>query len=179
MMQTQAIPWEFNLRSPRKTTSKVKELGSGIHDLPADVAVVVEKNLAQSQAELTSVPSESTATVAELVERLTTIRERIWRLRALFAVTLSHDTAIEANQYVKLFQSLGAELQAKDAAEFAKLTTGHEALLMSPPVTVRPTIPLATQLWCEMRWEAAQQRSTRPIRNIGPDTIHDGMGQFL
>jgi hypothetical protein len=166
------------MRLRRKPTSKVKELASGIHDLPVEVAVVVEENLAQSLA-ADPVPVPSTATVPELVERLTAVRERIWRLRALFAVTLSHDAAIEANQYVKLFQSLGAELQAKDAAEFAKLTTGHEALLMSPPVTVRPTIPLATQLWCEMRWEAAQQRSTRAIRNIGPDTIHDGMGQFL
>jgi hypothetical protein len=175
-MQTRAILWEFKMRLPRKLTSK--EPGSGIHDLPVEVAVVVEKNLAQSQAELMSVPSESTATVAELVERLTAIRERIWRLRALFAVTLSHDTAIEANQFVKLFQSLGAELQAKDPGEFAKLTAGHEALLTSPPVTLRPTIPLATQMWCEMKW-LAQRQPEEPGRNTGPDTIHDGMGQFL
>jgi hypothetical protein len=166
------------MRLRRKPTSKVKELASGIHDLPVEVAVVVEENLAQSLAELKAIPSESTATVAELVERLTAIRERIWRLRALFAVTLSHDTAIEANQFVKLFQTLGAELQAKDAGEFAKLTAGHEALLTSPPVTLRPTIPLATQMWCEMKW-LAQRQPEEPGRNIGLDTIHDGMGQFL
>jgi hypothetical protein len=174
---TQATLWEFKMRLRRKLTSK--EPGSGIHDLPVEVAAVVEENLAQSQAaDHAPVESESSATVAELVERLSAIRERIWRLRALFAVTLSHDTAIEANQYVKLFQSLGAELQAKDAGEFAKLTAGHEALLTSPPVIVRPTIPLATQMWCEMKW-LAQRQPEEPGRNTGPDTIHDGMGQFL
>jgi hypothetical protein len=166
------------MRLRRKPTSKVKELASGIHDLPVEVAVVVEENLAQSLAELKAIPSESTATVAELVERLTAIRERIWRLRSVYAVTLSQDTAVEANQYVDLFQSLAAELRVRDADALEALTRGHESTLLSPPVTVRPTIPLATQMWCEMKW-LAQRQPEEPGRNIGPDTIHDGMGQFL
>jgi hypothetical protein len=167
----------LKMRSRRKPTSKVKELGSGIHDLPAEVAVVVEENLAQSLA-ADPAPVPSTATVPELVERLTAIRERIWRLRSVYAVTLSQDTAVEANQYVDLFQSLAAELRVRDADALEALTRGHESTLLSPPVTVRPTIPLAAQMWCEMKW-LAQRQPEEPGRNIGPDTIHDGMGQFL
>ena len=93
--QTQATLWEFKMRLPRKAKPKVKELGSGIDDLPIAVALVVEENLAQSRATEPTSASASPATTAELVERLTAIRERIWRLRAVFAVTLSHDAAVE------------------------------------------------------------------------------------
>jgi hypothetical protein len=171
-MQTRAILWEFKMRLPRKAKPKVKELGSGIDDLPIAVALVVEENLAQSRATEPTSASASPATTAELVERLTAIRERIWRLRAVFAVTLSHDAAVEADRYVEMFQSIGRELQAKDAGEYAALTRGHEALLESPPVTVRPTIPLAVQHLAEMRWEAATQARLRAPKR---PTVSDGL----
>jgi hypothetical protein len=108
---------------------------------------------------------------------LTAIRERVFRLRALFAVTLSHDVALEADQYLRLFQRLGRELQARDKDKFDSLVTGFESLLLSPPVAVRPTVPLAIQRLIEMRWEAMTSPAPPPPRR--PDTIGDGMSQFI
>jgi hypothetical protein len=160
------------MRKKVKAKSSVKDLGSGIDDLPVAVALVVEENLAQTPAAEPTPASASPATTAELVARLTAIRERIWRLRAVFAVTLSHDAAVEADRYVEMFQYIGRELQAKDAGEYASLTRGHEALLESPPVTVRPTIPLAVQHLAEMRWHAATQPRQRTPKS---PTVPDGL----
>jgi hypothetical protein len=163
----------------RKTKAKpsVKDLGSGIEDLPIEVALVVEEHLARAQA-AEPAPTPPPSTVAELVERLTAIRERIWRLRAVFAVTLSQETAIEANKFLMLFQDLAAELKAKDPEALERLVCGHHSLLMAPALPIKPTVSLATQRLVEMRWEAAQ-RPTRSAPSTRPDTIHDGMSAFL
>ena len=160
----------------RKEVQDSRGLRRGLLDLPADVAVAIEEKL-DSQANPAPVQAETPATVEELVERLTAIRERVFHLRALFAVTLSHDAALEADQYLRLFQKLGRELQARDKEKFEAIVSGFEALLMSPPVAVRPTVPLATQRLVELRWEAMTAPIPPPPRR--PDTIGDGMSQFI
>jgi hypothetical protein len=164
------------MRKPRK--AKAKREASGLDDLPAEIAVAIENHVQQPPAPVECEKQDATA--EELVARLTAIRERIWKLRAMFAVTLSQDSALEADRYLRLFQQLGQELIAKDKGAFDSLVTGHEALLLSPPTTVRQTIPLATQRLVEMRWEAMTQHRSRPSPSTRPaDAIHDGMGQFL
>ena len=110
--------------------------------------------------------------VPGLVERLATIRERIWRLRAMFAVSLSADCAIEANRYLQLFQELAQRLREKDPSALEALTLGHESLLLSPPIPIKQSIPLDTQRLCEMRWELNQARSPRPPKR---PTVPDGL----
>ncbi|MGD0135264.1 MAG: hypothetical protein ABSE57_24725 [Bryobacteraceae bacterium] len=159
-------------------SAKAKRDASGLDDLPVEVAVAIENHVQQSPAPVECEKQDATA--EELVARLTAIRERIWKLRAMFAVTLSQDAALEADRYLRLFQQLGQELIAKDKGAFDSLVIGHEALLLSPPTTVRQTIPLATQRLVEMRWEAMTRRSSRSAPSTRPaDGIHDGMGQFL
>lgn len=158
--------------------AKAKREATGLDDLPAEIAVAIENQLQHPPASVKCEKQEST--VEDLVARMSAVRERIWKLRAMFAVTLSHDAALEADRYLRLFQQLGRELQAKDKVAFDALVTGHEALLLSPPTTVRQTIPLATQRLVEMRWEAMTQRQSRSVPSSRPaDAIHDGMGQFL
>ena len=162
----------------KRLRAKAKREASGLDDLPAEIAVAIENQMQHPPAPVECEKQEST--VEDLVARMTAIRERIWRLRAMFAVTLSHDAALEADQYLRLFQRLGQELHTKDKCAFDSLVTGYEALLLSPPITVRQTIPLATQRLVEMRWEAMTQRSSRSASSTRPaDAIHDGMGQFL
>ena len=105
------------------------------------------------------------------------IKERIFWLRAVYATTLSQECAIEANRYLVLFQDLAAQLRVKAPVELEKLVRGHESLLESPPVIVKPTIPLATQHWCEIRAEA--QRYHEPRRERPPGYLSDGLQQFL
>jgi hypothetical protein len=145
-------------------------------DLPIEVAVAPEEKMA-SPSEPAPIQPVTPSTVEELVERLKAIRERVFRLRALFAVTLSHDAALEADQYLRMFQRLGRDLQAMDKEKFDSLVTGFEALLMSPPVAVRPTVPLATQRLVELRLAAMTSPAPPPPRR--PDTIGDGMSAFL
>jgi hypothetical protein len=160
----------------RKEMQDSRALRRGLLDLPVEVAIAIEEEIA-SQIVPAPVQLETPASVEELQERLTAIRERVFRLRALFAVTLSHDVALEADQYLRLFQRLGRELQARDKDKFDSLVTGFESLLLSPPVAVRPTVPLATQRLIEMRWEA--MTSPAPPLPRRPDTIGDGMSQFI
>jgi hypothetical protein len=149
----------------------------GLQDLPLSVAVAIEENAARP-AKLTPVEPKAEATVDDLVVRLTAIRERIWRLQSVFAVSLSQEIALEANRYLILFQTIANELRAKDAEKLEELVRGHESLLTSPPVLVKPTVSLDAQRFCELRWEASQapRRSTSPRP---ADTIHDGMSAFL
>jgi hypothetical protein len=116
------------------------------------------EELPAAQPELTPVPVRPDATSAELVVRLEAIKERIFRLRALFAVSLAHDCAI----------------QAQHPEAHAQIVAGHEALLLSPPIQIRQTIPLDTQRLCELRWEVSQA----PIRRIPKrpaENIPDGL----
>jgi hypothetical protein len=160
----------------RKEMQESRALRRGLLDLPIEVAVALEEKMA-SPAEPAPVQPETPATAEELVERLKAIRERVFRLRAVFAVTLSHDAALEADQYLRLFQKLGRELQVKDNDKFDSLVAGFESLLLSPPVAMRPTVPLATQRLIEMRWAAMTSPAPPPPRR--PDTIGDGMSQFI
>lgn len=149
----------------------------GLQDLPLSVAVAIEQNAARAVRPMPVEP-KAEATVEELVTRLTAIRERIWRLQSVFAVSLSQEVAIEANRFLLLFQELAAELRAKDPDAFAALTVGHESLLLAPALLVKPTISLDTQRVCEMRWLAVTQPGPKAPKRPA-DTIHDGMGAFL
>jgi hypothetical protein len=146
------------------------ELGQNDEPLPPTAA------LAQSvQAVATEGKDNS---VASLVARLEAIRERIWRLQSVFAVSLSHDVALEANKFLVLFQSLAQQLKAKDAAALDRLVRGHESLLLSPPVLVKQTIPLVTQRWCEIKWEAQKAPHCR-VEKRSADAVPDGLGWML
>jgi hypothetical protein len=135
-------------RIARKVARVAEEAQNGLDDLPLEVAVAIEENSAQPAQ---SAPVQPDDTVQNLVARLEAIRERIWCLQAMFAVTLSHDCAMEADRFLALFQSLAQQLKAKDVGAFDSLVRGHEALLLSPPVQTKPTIPLDTQRLCEVR----------------------------
>jgi hypothetical protein len=162
-------------RIARKVARVAEESQSGLDDLPLEVAVAIEQDSAQPAQ---SAPVQPDDTVQNLVARLEAIRERIWRLQAMFAVTLSHDVAIEADRFLALFQSLAEQLKAKDARALEDLVRGHEALLLSPPVPTKPSIALDTQRLCELRWEVNQAPSQR-VRKRPTDDMHDGLGWML
>ena len=149
---------------------------SGLDDLPVEVAVAIEENAAQSSTQAEPVRNDDS--VENLISRLEAIRERIWRLRAMFAVSLSHDCAVEADRYLQLFQTLAEQLKARDAAAFDDLVRGHESLLLCSPVPVKQTIPLDVQRFCEIRWEA-QQSPTRSTPRRPADSIGDGLSWML
>jgi hypothetical protein len=154
---------------------RAKQQQSGLDDLPLEIAIAIEES-AQPPAPEEVKPAD--VSVEELVARLTAIRERIWRLQAVFAVSLSHDTAVEADRYLHLFQVLAAELKIKDAAALDQLVAGHESLLLSPPAPVRQTIPIETQRLVELRWEASQT----PLRRVpkrSADCVGDGLDWIL
>jgi len=137
----------------------------------------MEENPAQpTKPEQTPVQSDDS--VESLVSRLTAIRERIWRLQSVFAVSLAHDVALEANQYLTLFQSLAQELKAKDPAKLDDLVRGHESLLQSPPIPIKQTIPLDVQRLAEIRWEASQSPTRRAPKRPA-DAVPDGLGWML
>jgi hypothetical protein len=147
---------------------------TGLDDLPAEVAVAIEESSAAPEP--APEPVKPYASVEELVKRLEAIRERIFRLHALFAVSLSQEAAIEANRYVALFQDLAAELRAKQPEALERIVAGHEAILTSPPVRVRQQIPIETQQWVELRWEAMQSPTRRPPK---PPMVPDGLDAFV
>ncbi|MGA7869799.1 MAG: hypothetical protein WCA22_02770 [Candidatus Binatus sp.] len=150
---------------------------SGLDDLPPEVAVALEE-LPTAQPEPAPVPVQHDPTPEELVSRLEAIKDRLFRLHAVFAVSLSHDCAMEANRYLEIFQELASELKKKDPQALERIVAGHEAMLNSPPIQMKQTIPLDTQRWCEIRWEASQS----PIRHAPKrpaDNVPDGLGWML
>jgi hypothetical protein len=155
----------------KATRERELALQNGLTDLPPLIAVAIEEQQT-TQPEPTPVPVRPDASSAELVTRLEAIKDRIFRLHAVFAVSLSHDAAMEANRYLILFQDLALQLQAKDADALAALTLGHESLLLSPPVSVRQSIPLQTQRFVELRWEAMQSPARREPK---PPAVPDGL----
>jgi hypothetical protein len=160
-------------KAGRERRARAKALAeSGLQDLPLETQVTIQTLEAQSPAPEPEGPKIADATVGEMVERLIAIRERIFRLSALFAVSLSSDCAMEANRYLSLFQTIAAQLEAKDANALATLTRGFESLLMSPPFPTRRTIPLDTQELVELRWEAMQSPAQRAPT---PPTVSDGL----
>ena len=68
---------------------------------------------------------------------------------------------------------LAAQLKEKAPEELQNLVRDHESLLQSPPVLVKPTIPLQTQRWCEIRAKAGQQRVSK--KEMPPDYLPDGL----
>jgi hypothetical protein len=149
---------------------------SGLDDLPPEIAVAVEERASHPAAH--SEPVQDDDTVANLVARLEAIRERIWRLRAVFAVSLSHDCAVEADCYLQLFQTLAVQLKSKDPSALDQLVNGHESLLLSPPVLITRSIPLETQRWCEIKWEASLCPTPR-LPKRGAESVPDGLGWML
>jgi hypothetical protein len=146
----------------------------GLQDLPALVAAAVEQAPAPATPEP---PKPVDATVEELIARLVAIRERIFRLRASFAVTLSSDNAMEANRYLALFQTIAQQLEEMDADALANITRGFESLLLSPPFsTQKATIPIETQRIAELRWEVSHSPAQREPT---PPAISDGLSWML
>jgi hypothetical protein len=158
----------------RAARDRALQAANGLADLPVEIAVAIEELPAAPEAALE--PPKPDASVEELVARLEAIRERIFRLHAVFAVSLSQETAIEANRFVALFQDLAAELRVKQPDALDKIVAGHEAILTSPPVRVRQQIPVATQQWVEMRWEALQSPARRPPK---PPMVPDGLDAWV
>jgi CheY-like chemotaxis protein len=132
----------------RAARDRALQAANGLDDLPAEIAVAIEE--LPAVPEPAPEPPKPCASVEELVARLEAIKDRIFGLHAVFAVSLSQETAIEANRYVALFQDLAAELRVKQPEALEKIVAGHEAILASPPVRVRQQIPVATQQWVEM-----------------------------
>jgi hypothetical protein len=155
-----------------KKVARVAAKNNSLADLPIAVAAAIDLNPAQPVKREPQAPQDDD--VPSLVSRLTAIREKIWRLQATFAVTLSHDCAMEANRYLTLFQTIAHQLHEKDSKALDAITLGHESLLLSPPIPIKQSIPLATQNLVETRWLAMTQPTRRPQeRNVG--SIPDGL----
>ncbi|MGA8500905.1 MAG: hypothetical protein WB683_05110 [Candidatus Sulfotelmatobacter sp.] len=161
-----------------KKVARTAPADDGLSDLPLAIAVAMEESPAQD-AKAESQPVQSDDSVEGLVSRLSAIRERIWRLQSVFAVSLSQETAIEANGWLRLFQDLAQRLKAKDPASLARLTDGHESLLQAPALPIRPTIPLSIQELVEMRWQASTQKPTYQAPKRSTDSIHDGLSWMV
>ncbi len=152
------------MRSASETQKKRREIADAI----AEDARTSEQSKAVS----------GTETVECLASRLAAIRERIWRLQAMFAVSLSQDCAMEANHYLQLFQTLALQLEERDSNAFENLVRGHESLLLPPSVPVKQRIPIETQRLCELRWEVNRM----PDRSEGrraTENLADGLGWMV
>jgi hypothetical protein len=161
-----------------KKVARAAAKPDGLDDLPLAVALAFELNPAQPVKPEPSAPASMDDSVPGLVARLTAIREKIWRLQAMFAVSLSHDCAMHANRYLTLFQDIAQKLQDKDPAALEAITHGHESLLLSPPIAVKQSIPLATQNLVETRWLAMTQPMQRPPkRHVA--SVPDGLDWML
>ncbi len=151
----------------------------GLSDLPLAIAVAMEENPAPpKEPETAPAPTPADDSVPSLVARLTAIRERLFRLQAVWSTTLSYDIYQEADQYREVFRALGEQLKAKDPAEFDKLTCGHEALLLAEPSARRPSLPLAVQRWFELTGELQNM----PVARVAPKPdgyVADGLQSWI
>jgi hypothetical protein len=110
-----------------------------------------------------------------LLQRLAAIRERLFRLQAVWAVTLSPDVALEADRFRQLFHDIASQVQ--DRREVDALIAGHETLLLCEP-TPKPTVPMAAQRWFELAGEIRSERS-RPEPPKPAGYIPDGLQPFV
>src|ERR1700681_4291640 len=98
---------EARLEKRRQYAKAARDRGlaqnDGLSDLPLLIATAIEE-LPATEPE--PVPVQPDASSDELVARLPAIKERIFSLHAVFAVSLSHDAAMEANRFLVLFQDL-------------------------------------------------------------------------
>jgi hypothetical protein len=153
---------------------KAKALAeSGLSDLPLATQVAIQQ---QPPAPASEPAPPADATVAELVGRLEAIKERIFRLAAQFAVSLSWDCVIESNKYLTIFQDLAAQLKSQDEKAYDQIVAGHEAALLSPPIPVKRTVPIELQKAVELRWEVNQ---TPARRAPSPPAMADGLSWML
>jgi hypothetical protein len=160
-----------------RKVARVQPHATGLDDLPLEVAVAIELSQEQS-VKPEPAPAPADDSVPGLVARLRAIREKIWRLQAMYATTLSPDCLLDANRYLSLFQSIAERLKAQDAGALDALTFGHEALLISPSIQLKQSVPLSTQRLVEMRWEAMTQPTQRaPKRNVA--SVPDGLDWML
>lgn len=113
-----------------------------------------------------------------LVTRLTAIRERLFWLAAVYATTLSHDVAMEADNYRRLFRELGGKLKTMDAQAYDELVAGHEVLLLSDPGPVKQTIPAELQERVELMWELKAKPTPIPVLKPA-GYVADGLQCFL
>src|SRR5579871_803472 len=146
---------------------------TGLQDLPVETQVVVQETLKAVSEEptlQTVVKSAPETSVEELVTRLSNIKDRLFRLHAVYAVSLSHDIYHEADRYRQLFQELGSQLSAEDPDAFDALIVGHEALLLAEPLPSKPTLSLAVQEWFELSGQV-QYTPAPPKR----PTVSDGL----
>jgi hypothetical protein len=86
-------------------------LQNGLNDLPDSIALAIEELPATPEPE--PPPVQPAASAEELVARLEAIKDRIFRLHAVFAVSLSQDAAMEANRYLILFQDLASNFRRR------------------------------------------------------------------
>jgi hypothetical protein len=115
------------------------------------------------------------ADTANLVERLLRIRDRIFKLAAVYAVSLSWDVAREGDSYRILFRELLEKLRAQDAQAADNLVQGFEALLLSDPIP-KPTVPAAVQVAYEMGQEIRELQRRQPRQpEPKPGYIPDGL----
>jgi hypothetical protein len=165
----------LELRRVAQIRRRAAVKADGLDDLPLEVALAIESSSPPVEPEPAPAPDDS---VESLVARLTAIRERIWMLQAVFATSLSQETAIAANGYLALFQTIAEQLRAKDPSALESLVRGHESLLQAPALPIRPSIPLSTQQFVQMRWEAMTQPTRRPPKQPS-GYVPDGLQSFL
>lgn len=119
-------------------------------------------------------PSDSSP--QNVIARLIAIRERLFRLQAVWTTSLSPDVALEADRFRQLFHDLASQIQ--DRREVDALIAGHEALLLCEPTPPKPTVPMAAQRWFELAGEIRSERS-RPEPPKPEGYVPDGLQPFV
>lgn len=145
---------------------------SNPNNLPVEVALAIEENAANATPGKDEQPPDE----ANVVERLKAVRERLFWLQSVWAVSLSPDVALEADRYRQLFHDLASRVQ--DRREVDALVAGHEALLLCDPSPPKPTLPIATQRMFELTAEVRTERS-RPARPTPQGYVPDGLQRFV
>ena len=164
------------LEQRRRQRAELKQRKeSGLDDLPAMVAASIELHSPVPQEIKPADPASDS--VDDLVKRLEAIKRRLFWLQAVFANTLSRDTALEADRYRQLFHDVGEQLKAKDRNAFDRLVAGYEALLLAEPVPIKGTIPINVQRRFELLGELQLRPSPKPIPK--PGYVPDGLQSFL
>src|SRR5438309_1508471 len=116
-------------------------------------------------------------TVKQLVERLESIKTRMFWLLAVFSTTLSRECLAEMEARRSQFQVLAATLQERDPEMLQQITKGHEMFLLTPTAAVRkPCIPVHIQEQEHFRFWLSQLPKPRPPMSDG---YGDGLGPFI
>ena len=122
-------------------------------------------------------PPYDDLSVDELVRQLEAIKERIFRLLAVFAVSLSRECSAELESWRSKFICMAETLRKKDPERLNVIVEGHEKLLLTKlKSSSKPTIPIAVQQNEQLRWWIRQLPKRPPQRKI---TYSDGLDQFV